>query len=61
MIGLKFCPFQRICPWSMFLSFLLQVLQPKLLLLPCETESVGFLEIPLVAGAVWKWQLDSSP
>lgn len=43
MIGLRFCP------WSMFLSFLLQVLQPKLLLFACETQAFGFPEILPVA------------
>lgn len=50
MIGL------RICPWSMFLSFLLQVLLPT-----CETEALGFPGALQVPWAVWKWQLDASP
>lgn len=61
MICLIFCPFQTICPWSVFLSFLPQVLQPKLLLLACETEAVGFPEMALVAWAVQKWQFSPSP
>jgi len=61
MIGLKFCPLQRICPWSILLSFLLQVLQPKLLLLAREMEAAGLPGIQLVASAVRKWLLELSP
>lgn len=45
----------------MFLSFLLQVLWHKFLLLTCETEALGFPGTVQVAWAVWKWELDPSP